>query len=104
MQLNLEIVRFQQEAKARDRAEMRELLEKILLSNDDRRMLVNAEEPGDLHEVMQVLQKVSLTFAMMRLRDNVLMRRSYDHWNLSRRRTIGKVFGGCMIRLRNCRR
>ena len=62
MQLNLEIVRFQQEAKAiqeRDRAEMRELLEKILLSNDDRRMLVNAEEPEVLHEVMQVLQTVS---------------------------------------------
>ena len=62
MQLNLEIVRFQQEAKDRDREEMRELLEKILLSKDDRRMLVNAEEPGDLHEVMQVLQKVSSHF------------------------------------------
>ena len=62
MPLNLEIVRFQQEAKDRDREEMRELLEKILLSKDDRRMLVNAEEPGDLHEVMQVLQKVSSHF------------------------------------------
>ncbi|KAF8921531.1 kinase-like domain-containing protein [Mucidula mucida] len=59
IQLNLELSRVQLEARAtqeRDRAEFRELLQKIVRSTDDMKVLLSAQSTAVLEDVMESLQ------------------------------------------------
>lgn len=70
--MNMEIARGQEQSKAiqeRDRAELRELLQHIVRSQEDMRMLLRMQPSRDSHpveQIMESLQTVSQLTCLLR--------------------------------------